>query len=67
MLNFELIRQGFEKKYFIPSHVKFNYESCQYETKHNGELFEKLAVQTNNMFSIWRDACIYANSLSSNK
>ena len=28
---------------------------------------QELAVQTNNMFSIWRDACIYANSLNTNK
>ncbi|HCH5023323.1 TPA: hypothetical protein NKX82_003934 [Vibrio parahaemolyticus] len=63
MLDFEAIKQGFEKKYFIPSHIKFNYDSCKYETKYDGELFEKLAVQTNNMFSIWRDACMYTSSL----
>lgn len=67
MLHFELIKQGFEKKYFIPSHIKFNYATCLYHTKYDGKLFQELAIQTNNMFSIWRDACIYANSLNSNK
>ncbi len=62
MLDFEVIKQGFEKKYFIPSHIKFNYDSCLYETRCDGEIFEKLAVKTNNMFSIWRDACMYATS-----
>ncbi|EGQ9744548.1 hypothetical protein FWP33_18775 [Vibrio parahaemolyticus] len=66
-MDFQSIKQGFEKKYFIPSHIKFNYDTGLYQTKYDGELFEKLAVQTNNMFSIWRDACIYASSLNVNQ
>lgn len=62
MLDFETIRKGFEMKYFIPSHIKFNHSTCFYETRCEGELFRKLEVQTNNMFSIWKDACLFASS-----
>ena len=62
-MEFKKIIEGFENKYFIPSHIKFNFDSCLYETKYEGETFEKLATQTNNMFSIWKDACLYTCQL----
>ena len=54
-------RKGFEAKYFIPSHIKFDLDDCVYKTKYEGELFDKLAIQTNNMYSIWVDACRFAS------
>lgn len=53
------IRAGFEAKYFIPSHIKYNPDECTYKSRYDGEMFERLAVQTNNMFSIWREACLF--------
>lgn len=62
-MDFEVVKTGFEQKYFKPSHIKFDYESATYQSKckaTDGDPFDKLAIQTNNMFSIWKSACNFA-------
>lgn len=60
-MDIKAIKTGFERQYFVSSMIAFSDLIEQYvPLPPAGELSVKHAMQTNNMFKIWRDACEFS-------
>ena len=56
----EKIAKKYSEIYFAPSDVKYNPDTCEFESKYTGELHDKVCVSVNNGFEYflrgWHEA-----------